>query len=138
MREAPSLSDSAPGICYGPRNILACGGSSSTIAGNSFPLTASVVIVATNNDVENAHFLINAEAFDPSNRVPPGTTRTRNSEDTWTWDNAGHTRSFSVFVGRNSVVLDTAVVTISGDQRMQGYHITANWDGTNLTVGLAR
>lgn len=104
---------------------------------NSFPLTASVVIVATNNDVENAHFMINAEPFDISNRVSPGQTRSRNSEDTWTWDNAGHTRSFSVFVGRNSVVLDTAVVTISGDQRMQGYHITANWDGTNLTVGLA-
>ena len=112
-------------------------GSSSTIAGNSFPLTASVVIVATNNDVENAHFLINAEAFDPSNRVPPGTTRTRNSEDTWTWDNAGHSHAFSVFVGRGGVVLDTAVVNITGDQRMQGYHITANWDGTNLTVGLA-
>lgn len=117
--------------------ILACGGSSSSVAGNHFPLTASVVIVATNHDSDNAHFLINAEPFDVSNRVPPGATRSRNSLDTWTWDNAGHSRAFNIFVGRGGVVLDTAVVNITGDQRMQGYHITANWDGTNLTVGLA-
>ncbi|MBW7928850.1 MAG: hypothetical protein H3C58_12375 [Fimbriimonadaceae bacterium] len=118
--------------------ILACGGSGSDVAGDHYPLTASVVIVATNRDADNAHFMINAEPFDISNRVVSGATRSRNSLDTWTWDNAGHVRTFNVFVGRGGVVLDNATVDISGDQRMQGYHITASWDGTDLTVGLAR
>ncbi len=114
--------------------VLACGGGDE-IAGNSYPLTSSVTLKGTNNDTNNIHFVINAEPYDPSNRVLPGETKDRLSASTYTWTNDADTKTFNVFAGRNGVNLDgPATVTLSGADRMRGHYIIATWDGTNLTA----
>jgi hypothetical protein len=117
--------------------IVACGGGGST-AGHSFPLTSSVTIRGVNSDGTNIHFVMNAEPYDPSNRVTANTTADRASTFTLKWDNASDIRAISVFAGRNGANLAGPIsVTMTGDDRMQGKYILATWDGTNLTADLA-
>ncbi|GMV89220.1 MAG: hypothetical protein AMXMBFR81_21510 [Chthonomonas sp.] len=114
--------------------ILACGGSGTT--GNNYPLVTSVRLRASNLDVDNIHFLINTETFSASNRVAPSTTMERTSEFSYTWDSATQVNEFRVYCGRGGVVLDSEMITMSGDQRMQGKKIAATWDGTDVIVNL--
>ncbi len=117
--------------------VLACGGGGD-IAGNQFPLTASITLVAVNNDVQNVHLLINGEAFDPAvNRVTPGATVTRMSPQTFTWDNAATTIGFTIFAGRNGATFAQGSISLTGDQRMSGMRIRAVFNA-DQTVTVTR
>lgn len=114
--------------------ILACGGSGTT--GNNYPLVTSVRIRASNLDTENVHVVINTEANSPLNRVAPSTTMERTSDFSYTWDSATQVNEFRVLCRRGVDVLDSEMITMSGDQRMQGKKIAATWDGTDVIVNL--
>lgn len=114
--------------------ILACGGSGTT--GNNYPLVTSVRIRASNLDTENVHVVINTEANSPLNRVAPSTTMERTSDFSYTWDSATQVNEFRVYCRRGDLVLDSEMITMSGDQRMQGKKIAATWDGTDVIVNL--
>ena len=91
-----------------------------------------------NTDGTNIHFVMNAEPYDPSNRVTANTTADRASTFTLKWDKATDIRAISVFAGRNGANLAGPIsVTMTGDDRMQGKYILATWDGTTLTADLA-
>lgn len=114
--------------------ILACGGSGTT--GSSYPLTTSVRLRASNMDVENIHFVINSETNSAENRVPPSTTLERTSVHSYTWDSASQVNEFRVYCRRGDTTYDSEMITMSGDQRMQGKKIGAVWDGTDVTLTL--
>ncbi len=117
--------------------VLACGGGGSSVAGNHYPLTASVAVVCVNNDpADNIHILIGGEAFDPAvNRVSPSSTLNRTSPLTYKWDTATDTVTITIFAGRGGNVIDQGDVTLTGDDRMQGKRIRAVWNANQtLTV----
>ncbi len=87
-------------------------------------------------DVENIHFVINSETNSAENRVPPSTTLERTSVHSYTWDSASQVNEFRVYCRRGDTTYDSEMITMSGDQRMQGKKIGAVWDGTDVTLTL--
>ncbi|UCG15422.1 MAG: choice-of-anchor C family protein [Phycisphaerales bacterium] len=100
---------------------LAIGGMD-IVFGESATATASFTF--RNDDIENIHFLLPGETFEPSNRVSPS--------QSWTVALPGVAIGDTVTIqaGRNGVVLDsTSCPTVTGTN----YSATVVWDGSSVT-----
>lgn len=114
--------------------IVVCGGGDTI--GGSYPLHRTVNIGAVNNDSQPIHIYVTGEAPDPSNRVPANDLQSRTSTSSFTWNTALDARGITVTAYRNNAVVDTAVVNITGEERLAGAAINATFNANQTLTAV--
>ena len=130
--------------------ILSCGGlnENTGVAPVGFPITGKVVVQASNEFNQNIHILINNEAYVPggqanTNQVPAATgagpgQSLRDSVPSFTWNDAGDTKTITVRAGRGGtdIPLHTQTVQYSGLQKQRGARLFVRYidDASKMVV----